>query len=159
MSISTSVFSFISQLGDLKMSDTNTQTMAQQIAEAAIIFERNRVGRSPKSVSVVLVDNTLVITLHGALTEAEKMFALDPAGAAKVREFHRQLFETSSAWLLSEIKRITGVEVKESTAEIETKTGTIVQAFTTGTMVQVFLLASAVPTETWNESMLNQHLK
>ena len=49
-----------------------------------------------------------------------------------------------------EIKRITGVEVREATAEVESETGTVVQVFTTGTMVQVYLLARSVPHETWN---------
>ena len=36
------------------------------------------------------------------------------------------------------------MEVREATAEVETTTGTVVQAFTTGTVVQVFLLARGV---------------
>jgi hypothetical protein len=60
------------------------------------------------------------------------------------------LFTTSSEPLRQEIKRITGVDVRESTAEVETATGTVVQVFTTGAMVQVFLLARNVPTQTWS---------
>jgi len=133
-------------------------TMAQQIAEAAMASELKRTGHAPKSVTVVLTENTLVITLHGALSEAEKAVAKNPAGAAQVQEFHKQLFANSSEWLRQEIKRITGVEVKEATAEVETSTGTVVQAFTTGTMVQVFLLASTVPTETWSGPAVNKPL-
>ena len=47
---------------------------------------------------------------------------------------------------------ITGVAVRESAAEIETTTGTIVKVFTTGTMVQVFLLAQSVAPESWSSS-------
>jgi hypothetical protein len=43
-----------------------------------------------------------------------------------------------------EIKKITGREVREATAEIETATGAVVHAFTTGAMVQMFLLAPEV---------------
>ena len=130
--------------------DKSTLTQAQQIAHAASVFEQRRTGRAPKSVTVVLTENTLVITLHGALSEAEKAVAKDPAGAVEVQEFHRQLFANSSEWLRQEIKRITGVEVREAAAEIETVTGTVVQAFTNGTMVQVFLLAQNVPADTWS---------
>jgi uncharacterized protein YbcI len=137
---------------------TPNSTMAQEIAQAAMASGQKRTGHAPKSVAVVLTENTLVITLHGALSEAEKAVAKDPAGAAQVQEFHRQLFATSSEWLRQEIKRITGVEVREATAEIETNTGTVVQAFTTGTMVQVFLLASNVPTDTWSGSGASQPL-
>jgi uncharacterized protein YbcI len=132
--------------------------MSKQIAAAAMASEFKRTGHSPKSVTVVLTENTLVITVHGALSEAEKAVARDPAGAAQVQEFHKQLFLNSSEWLRQEIKRITGVAVREGTAEIETNTGTVVQAFTTGTMVQVFLLAGDVPTETWSGSNSNKPL-
>jgi uncharacterized protein YbcI len=130
--------------------DTPTLTMAQQIAQAASLFEQERTGLLPKSVTVVLSDNTLVVTLHGTLSPAEKALAQSPKGAAQIQEFHRQLFTSSSQSLRDEIKRITGVEVRESTAEVETATGTVVQVFTTGTMVQVFLLAHGIPTETWS---------
>ncbi len=130
--------------------DTFNGTMTQQIAEAASAFQQQRTGHAPKSVTVVLSDDTLVITLHGALSPAEKAMARSPAGAAQVQEFHRQLFATASDSLRDEIKRITGVDVQEGTAEIETTSGTVVQVFTTGTMVQVFLLAGSVPAETWS---------
>ena len=129
--------------------DKSSPLMAQQLAQAASSFEQQRTGHAPKSVNVVLNEDTLVITLHGALSPAEKALVRDPAGAAQVQEFHRQLFTHSCDWLRQEIKRITGVEVREATAEVETATGTVVQVFTTGTVVQVFLLARAVPADTW----------
>jgi hypothetical protein len=69
-----------------------------------------------------------------------------------VQEFHRQLFTNSADELRQEIKRITGVEVREATAEVEPTSGTVVQVFTTGTMVQVFLLAQGVPAGSWSGS-------
>ncbi len=125
-------------------------SVAQQIAEAAIAFQQQRTGHKPRSVAVVLSGDTLLITLHGALSPAEKALAQNPAGAARVQEFHRQLFTSSADELRKEIKRITGVEVREATAEVETKTGTVVQVFSTGTMVQVFLLAQGVPADSWS---------
>ncbi len=69
-----------------------------------------------------------------------------------MQEFHRQLFNDSADPLRQEIKRITGVDVREATAEVETTTGTVVHVFTTGTMVQVFLLAHGIPADTWSGS-------
>ena len=130
--------------------DKYNLTMAQQIAQAASIFEHQRTGVVPKSVTVVQSEGTLVVTLHGALSPAEQALAKTPAGAAQVQEFHRQLFSNSAESLRREIKRITGVEVREAAAEVETTTGTVVQVFTTGTMVQVFQLARSISAETWN---------
>jgi uncharacterized protein YbcI len=126
-------------------------TKARRIAQAAIAFEQRRTGNHvPKSVTVVLSEGTLVITLHDALSPAERAMAKNPAGAAQVQEFHRQLFANSSDSLRREIQRITGMEVREATAEIEPVSGAVVQAFPTGTVVQVFLLAGNAPTETWS---------
>src|ERR1700736_1600608 len=128
-------------------------TMAQQIAQAAIAFEQRRTGNHvPKSVTVVLSEGTLVITLHEALSPAEKVLATSAAGAAQMQEFHRELFANSSDSLRQEIKRITGMEMREATAEIEPASGAVLQAFTTGTVVQVFLLAGSAPTEAWSGS-------
>jgi uncharacterized protein YbcI len=125
-------------------------TVAQQIAQAASAFERQATGHAPTSVTVVLCDHTLVVRLHGALSPAEKALARSPAGAAQVQEFHRQLFANASESLRQEIKRITGVEVREAAAEVEPATGTVVKVFTTGAVVQVFLLARGLPADTWS---------
>lgn len=125
-------------------------SVAQQLAEAASAFEQRLTGHIPKSVSVVLSDSTLVITLHDALSPAEKALAQSREGAARVQEFHRELFSNYFESLRDEVKRITGVEVRESTAEVESSTGLIVKAFTSGTVVQVFQLAGSFPTETWS---------
>jgi uncharacterized protein YbcI len=133
------------------MINTNSE-MAKQVALAACDFERRRTGNSPRSVTVVLSENTLVITLHGALSPAEQALARSPAGAAQVQEFHRQLFDNSADSLRHEIKKITGVDVREAAVEVEPATGTVVKAFTNGTVVQVFLLADSVTAGTWSGS-------
>ena len=124
-------------------------TMAQQIAKAASAFQLRRTGHAPTAVTVVLSGDTLVVTLHEALSPAEKALARSPVGAAQVQEFHRQLFANSPETLRQEIKRITGVEVREVAAEVEMTTGTVVPAFTNGTMVQVFLLAQGISEDDW----------
>lgn len=126
------------------MNETET-AMAKQVAQVAIAHQTERTGHAPASVTVVLSEDTLVITLHDALTPAEKVLAQSPDGAARVQEFHRQLFLTSAESLRNEIKRITGRKVREATAEFETATRAVVHAFTTGDVVQVFLLDASVP--------------
>jgi uncharacterized protein YbcI len=132
--------------------NTSESGMAKQIAQAAIAFEQRRTGNhTPKSVTVVLSESTLVITLHDALSPAEKVLATSPEGIAQMQEYHRQLFSSSSLLLRQEISRITGMEVREATAEVEPTSGAVVHAFTTGTIVQMFQLAGSAPTEVWNE--------
>jgi uncharacterized protein YbcI len=128
------------------------QTMAMQIADAVNAFQKRSTGHLPRVVTVVLSDDTLVITLHDALTPAEKALAQSADGAEKVQEFHRQLFKSAESELRKEIRRITGVAVREAAVEIETKTGAVVHAFTSGFMVQVFRLESGISDDTWNNS-------
>jgi uncharacterized protein YbcI len=145
---------FVSTLSWHKVPETHamlhsTQEMAQQIAEAATALQEQRTGHEPTAVSVVLSGDTLVITLHGALSAAERAMAQTAEGAAKVQEFHRELFLNGSGALLDEIKRITGMDVKEAAAEVEPTSGSVVHVFTSGTMVQMFLLSGDVPSGTF----------
>jgi uncharacterized protein YbcI len=112
----------------------------QQLARIASSLQKKRTGVAPKSATAILSENTLVVTLEDALTPAEMALVCSPAGAAQVQEYHRQLFASSSELMREKIKSITGRDVREATAEIETTTGTIAHVFKTGTMVQVFLL-------------------
>ena len=125
------------------------ESKAQRIARAAVEFEAKRTGHSPHAVTVVMGGDTLVVTLHGALSPAEQ--ALASAGAAEFQKYHRELFNSAAAAFRAEIKEITGVDVSESKAEVDSHTGTVVQVFTTGTVVQVYLLANGVPTDAWSQ--------
>jgi uncharacterized protein YbcI len=127
-------------------------TISEQVGEVAKALQHQRTGHAPEAVTVVLSEDTLVITMHDALTRAEKALALNSIGASQVQEFHRQLFLASADALRKEIKRITGRDAVEAAAEIVPATGSIVHAFTTGNVVQVFLLSEAMPTESSNPS-------
>jgi uncharacterized protein YbcI len=117
-----------------------TPTIAEELARLSSRFQVQRTGHLPSAVSVILGEDMLVVTLHDALTPAEKELARNPEGAARVQEFHRELFANSSSDMRREIARITGRQVREAAAEIETATGAVIHAFTSGTMVQAFLL-------------------
>ncbi len=120
--------------------------MTQQLARIAKTLQQKRTGVAPTSVTAVLSENTLVVTLDDALTPAEKALVRTPQGAAQVQEFHRELFASSSESMREQIKAITGRDVREATAEIETATGTIAHAFRSGAMVHVFLLTPDLET-------------
>ena len=124
----------------------NDSTIAQQLADAASRFQSQRTGHSPTAVTAVLLEDMIVVTLDDALTPAEQSLSKSSDGAARVQEFHRQLFANSSDEMRQEIQRITGRQVRETAAEIESTTGAMIHAFTTGAMVQVYLLmAEPIP--------------
>jgi uncharacterized protein YbcI len=126
--LATPAFLFLAPTPTAAMNKSKS-TMAQQIAHAALDFEQRQTGkRGPKRITVIMSEGTLVITLHEALSPAEKALAKSPAGAAHIQEFHRQLFATSSDALRQEITKITGMDVLEATAEDEQVSGAETQA-------------------------------
>ncbi len=132
---------------------SNSQmTLAEQVAHAVHDFQQQRTGHAPQSVTVVLSEETLVVTLYGALSPAEKALSRTPEGATQVRDYHRELFQSSLDTLREEIQRITGIAVREAAADVESATGAVMQIFTTGTIVQVFQLASGLSTESWSSN-------
>jgi uncharacterized protein YbcI len=125
--------------------DKTESTMAQELAAAARAFQLQQTGRAPKNVTVIISEDTLVVTLHEALSPAEQALAQSVEGAANLREYHQQLFRNSVDSLRNDIERITGRKVREAAAEVDPGTGSVIHAFTTGTTVQVFLLDSLAP--------------
>jgi len=113
---------------------------SKELAQIALSMQSERTGHSPKAVTVVASEETVVLTLHEALTPAEKILARSESGAAKVEQYHRALFAVSCDELRKEIQRLTGRKVREAAFVVEPATGAIVHAFTSGTVVQIFQL-------------------
>jgi uncharacterized protein YbcI len=113
---------------------------SKELAEIALTMQSERTGHTPKAVTVVASDETVVVTLHEALTPAEKLLARTDSGAATVEHYHRALFAVSCDELRKEIQRLTGRKVREAAVVVEPATGAIVHAFTSGTVVQIFQL-------------------
>jgi uncharacterized protein YbcI len=118
----------------------SSSDMSRELAQIALSMQSERTGHPPKAVTVVASDETVVLTLHEALTPAEKILARTEAGAAKVEQYHRALFAVSCDELRREIQRLTGRKVREAAVVLEPATGAIVHAFTSGTVVQIFQL-------------------
>lgn len=123
--------------------DKSNSRIAKQVAGAAAAFQQQMTGRLPSAVTVVLSEDTVIITLRGVLSPAEMALAKSGEDAARLRELHRSLFTTASEPLRRQISDITGVDVCEASMEVDTSTGTA---------VQVFGLAQAVPADSWSGS-------
>ena len=62
-------------------------TMAQQVARAISVFQEQRTGYLPKAVTVVLSDDTLVVTLHEALLPPRRPWPAPPRAPFRCRSF------------------------------------------------------------------------
>jgi len=118
----------------------SSSAVSKELADIALAMQSERTGHTPKAVTVVASDETVVVTLHEALTPAEKVLARTEAGASKVEDYHRALFAVSCNELRREIQRLTGRKVREAAVVMEPASGSIVHAFPSGTMVQIFQL-------------------
>lgn len=155
MSVRVGFFRFANRKTVIVTAETNPMKkthlgMARQIAEAVGAFELRTGSFLPKSISVVLNESTMVITLHGALSPIERTLAQSANGADRLQDFHQALFANSPDSLRQEIKRITGMEVCEAATEVEPTAGAVVKLSTSGTVVHVLLLEGNVPTDTWS---------
>ena len=123
------------------MSDqASSVNVPRELGAIALSMQAERSGHMPKAVTVVASEDTVVLTLHEALTPAEKILASTETGAVKVEQYHRALFAVSCDELRKEIQRLTGRKVREAAFVVEPATGAIVHAFTSGTVVQIFQL-------------------
>jgi len=118
----------------------SSSAVSKELADIALAMQSERTGHTPKAVTVVASDETVVVTLHEALTPAEKILVRTEAGASQVEEYHRALFAVSCNELRREIQRLTGRRVREAAVVMEPASGAIVHAFPSGTMVQIFQL-------------------
>jgi uncharacterized protein YbcI len=114
--------------------DDSQGNIGQKIAQAAHAIEKQRTKHGRKWAAVFLNEDTLAIALHGCLTAAENALAHSPSGATQVRDYHQQLFAGLPASLLQRIKCLTGMEVRDTTAEIHANAGSVVQIFTTNSV-------------------------
>ena len=128
-------------LGD----EVSRQRLARQVAQAAGTFEHLLTGRAPASVTVVSDGDWLVVSLLEPFTPLERRLAADAAGAARVRDFHRYLFDESLDSLRSHLRRNTGVELQSGVAHIDTANGSVLKTYTTNPAVELFLLGEGVP--------------
>lgn len=120
--------------------DVKPADFSNELARIALSMQAERTGHTPKAVTVVASEETVVLTLHEALTPAERILAKTETGAAKVEQYHRALFAVSCDELRKEIQRLTGRKVREAAVVVEPATGAIIHAFTSGTVVQIFQL-------------------
>jgi uncharacterized protein YbcI len=132
---------FSDPLGD----EASRQRLARQVAQAAGTFEHLLTGRVPASVTVVSDGDWLVVSLLEPFTPLERRLAADTAGAARVHDFHRYLFDESLDSLRTHLRRSTGVELQSGVAHIDTANGSVLKTYTTNPAVELFLLGQGVP--------------
>jgi len=110
------------------------------ICQAMTTFEQTYMGRGPKDIHAHLLDDLLVVRLHGVLTAAEQQLVKAmpyEKGRDLLKQVRTHLLETARPMLESTMQEITGIEAISMHHDIST---------TTGEEVILFTLASTVKT-------------
>jgi uncharacterized protein YbcI len=96
-------------------------------------FEQDYMGRGPKGIHAHLLNDLLVVRLHGVLTAAEKhLVQLLPAekGRDLLKQVRTHLIETARPVMEAMIEEVTGVKVVSMHHDISTTTGEKILVFT-----------------------------
>src|SRR5580765_5953463 len=103
------------------------------ICEGISRFEQDYMGRGPKDIRAHLLDDLLVVRLHGVLTAAEqhlvKSLTADK-GRDLLKQVRTHLIETARPLMEKMVQEVTGVKVVSLHHDISTTTGEEVVLFT-----------------------------
>ncbi len=100
--------------------------MEAEISEAIVKFEREYMGRGPEEARTYLLDDIIIVRLHGVLTPAERQLARSDSeghGRALIKQVRMELLEKARPLLETIIRDITGQTVKSLHTDISTVTG------------------------------------
>jgi uncharacterized protein YbcI len=95
-------------------------------------FELEYMGRGPKDIHAYLINDLLVVRLHGVLTAAEQQLVKSlPAdkGRNLLKQVRSQLIETARPMLEAMVQEITGVKVSSLHHDVSTVSGEEVVLF------------------------------
>jgi uncharacterized protein YbcI len=96
-------------------------------------FEQDYMGRGPKDIRSHLINDLLIVRLHGVLTAAEQQLVktLPPEkGRDLLKQVRTQLVETARPVLEAMVEEVTGVKPLSLHHDISTVTGEELVAFT-----------------------------
>jgi uncharacterized protein YbcI len=97
-----------------------------EISEAIVKFEREYMGRGPEEVRTYLLDDIIMVRLHGVLTPAERQLArsdTEGQGRALIKQVRVELLEKARPLLDTIVRDITGQSIKSLHTDISTLTG------------------------------------
>jgi uncharacterized protein YbcI len=102
-----------------------------EISEAIVKFEKEYMGRGPEETRTYILDDMVLVRLHGVLTPAEKQLAKteDIRGRALIKQARMELLENARALLAAIVKDVTGKRVRSMHTDISTRTGERVVIF------------------------------
>lgn len=104
-------------------SDKTKGQIEAAVTEAITQFERDYLGRGPKEAKSFIIENLVVVKLHGILSPAERQLSHESGGVELIKQMRTRLIESSSEDLSGLVTEETGVEVVSMHTDISARTG------------------------------------
>lgn len=94
-----------------------------KISEAVSKFEIEFMGRGPKQIKTMIVQDLIVIRLKGFLSQSEQILTESSQGIELFKRVRTTLFEASRTYLEALIKEVVDIEIVSTHSDVSTKTG------------------------------------
>jgi len=94
-----------------------------KISEAVSKFEIEFMGRGPKQIKTIIMQDMIIVRLFGFLSQSEQKLAASIQGIELIKKARTTLFESARNYLESLIKDIIDVDIVSTHSDVSTKTG------------------------------------
>ncbi|NSW89989.1 MAG: DUF2294 domain-containing protein [Firmicutes bacterium] len=103
-----------------------------KISEAVSKFEIEFMGRGPKQIRTLIIQDLIVIRLKGFLSQSEQKLAENSQGVELLKKVRVTLFEIGRSYLEALIKEVVDVDIISTHSDVSTKTGEKIIVITVG---------------------------
>lgn len=103
--------------------------LQRRVIEAVARFENRSMAVSPESIAVSLSEPYLIVTLRGAMSEAEKRYAQERSSRELLEKLHADVFDAAKPELEAAIADILGRHVRRSRISIDPMLGDAILVF------------------------------
>jgi uncharacterized protein YbcI len=103
-----------------------------KISEAVSKFEIEYMGRGPKQIRTLIIQDLIIIRLKGFLSQSEQKLAENSQGVELLKRVRTTLFENARSYLETIIKDVVDVDIVSTHSDVSTKTGEKIIVITVG---------------------------
>ena len=103
-----------------------------RISEAVSKFEIEFMGRGPKQIRTLIIQDLIVVRLKGFLSQSEQKLAESSQGVELLKKVRTMLFEGSRDFLEAMVKEVVDVDIISTHSDVSTKTGEKIIIITVG---------------------------
>ncbi|WP_069997643.1 DUF2294 domain-containing protein [Cellulosilyticum sp. I15G10I2] len=94
-----------------------------KISEAVSKFEIEFMGRGPKEINTLILQDMIIIKLNGFLSKSEKNLSENQQGVKLIKDARTALFENARDYFEDMIKKIIDINILSTHSDVSTKTG------------------------------------